>query len=174
MPTRTAATALRGRWISVTRVGRENWQRANSPTAASRILRRDTRPPICKRCRYIQATAWIWPYCQKKNYGYDTTVVDLTITEAGHANNSSSTISTMRAWNLAHDLLPDPLQGGKGNPASRQLRERGRVAFRGHGGPASQRNARRGFQSQFSSSAASCCGRKRDCKRDNPTGAAGH
>ncbi len=68
----------------------------------------------------------------KENYGFDTTVVDLTITEVGAANSTSPTASgtvlaninslsqsgvkAMRAWNLARDLMADPLQGGKGNP----------------------------------------------------------
>ena len=84
----------------------------------------------------------------KENYGFDTTVVDLTISEVGNSNTSGVKLaanspttnfflpapraaslnnsplpnlgegSGVRAWNLAHDLLPNPLQGGKGNPHS--------------------------------------------------------
>jgi hypothetical protein len=44
----------------------------------------------------------------KANYGYDTTVVELTITEVGGG----------RVWDLRGDVVADLHQGGKGNPHS--------------------------------------------------------
>jgi len=43
----------------------------------------------------------------KANYGADSTVVELEIEELGGAK---------RTWNLARDVVPDLLDGGKGNP----------------------------------------------------------